>query len=76
VEQELYDVQDDVLTFDIDTTIDTLQAQVHQHKIPPKSPRVSPAVAFWMSKEKWIKLLPEAHEIWDQQDDHSKSTIY
>ncbi len=76
VETELYDAQEDVLTYDIDVSIDMLQAQVHQQKPPPKPPRVSPAGAFpRMSRGKWFKLSPEAQEIWDQLDDHSKSII-
>jgi len=37
---------------------------------------VSPAVAYpRISKEKWFKVSPEGHEIWDQLDDCSKSII-
>jgi len=41
VEPEFYDAQDEVLINDIDAPLGTLQAQVHQQKIPPKPPRVS-----------------------------------
>jgi len=76
VEADFYDAQEDMLTYDIDVSIDMLQAQVHQQKPPPKPPRFSPAGMFpRMSKEKWFKLSPEAHEIWDQLDDCSKSII-
>jgi len=65
VEMEFYDAQEDMFAYDIDVSIDILQAQVHQQKPPPKPPRTSPAVAFpRMSKEKWYKLSPGAHEIW------------
>jgi len=76
VETEFYDAQEDVFAYDIDASIDILQAQVHQQKPPPKLTRATPAVAFpRMSKEKWYKLSPEAREIWDQLDDRSKSII-
>jgi len=74
--QSFYDAQEDMLSYDIDVSIDTLQAHAHQQKPPPKPPRMSPGVAFpRMSKDKWFKLSPEACEIWDQLDDHSKSII-
>jgi len=49
---------------------------VHQQRIPSKPPQVSPVTTFpRMSKEKWFKLSPDAQEIWDQLDDHSKRDI-
>jgi len=76
VETEFYDSQEDMLSYDINVSIDMLQAQVHQQRIPPKPPQVSPAASFpRMSKEKWLKLSPDACEIWDQLDDHSNSVI-
>jgi len=39
VETEFYDAQEDMLTYDIDVSIDMLQAQVHQQKPPPKLTR-------------------------------------
>jgi len=38
VETESYDAQEDVLTYDIDVPVNTLQAQVHQQRIPSKPP--------------------------------------
>jgi len=76
VEADFYDAQEDMLTYDIDVSIDVLQAQVHHQKPPPKPPRSPPTGTFpRMSKEKWFKLSSEAREIWDQLDDHSKSII-
>jgi len=49
---ELYDAQN-MLTYDIDAPVDTLQSQMYQQKPPHKPPRVYPAVAFpRLSKEK------------------------
>jgi len=75
-EANFYDAQEDMLTYDIDASVDMLQAHVHQQKPPTRPSRFSPAGMFpRMSKEKWFKLSPEAREIWDQLDDHSKSII-
>ena len=35
VETEFYNAQEDMLTYDIDVSIDMLQAQVHQQKLLP-----------------------------------------
>jgi len=75
-EADFYDAQEDMLTYDIDASVDMLQVHVHQQKPPPRPSRFSPAAMFpRMSKEKWFKLSPKAHEIWDQLDDRSKSII-
>ena len=63
-------------TYDIDVSIGTLQAYAHQQRTQPKqSPATFGLSPSRMTRDKWMKLTPEARQIWDQLDDHSKAVI-
>jgi len=77
---EFYDAQEldtaSELTYNIDTSVDTLQAHAHQQRAQPKSSSVMLGLpTSRMTRDKWFKLTPEARQIWDQLDDHSKAVI-
>jgi len=79
-DSEFYDAQeiDTALepTYDIDVSVSTLQAYAHQQQARAKTGSgIFGATPSRMAREKWIRLSPEACQIWDQLDDHSKSVI-
>ena len=62
---EFYDAQEldtaSELTYDIDTSVDTLQAHAHQQRAQPKSSSVMLGLpTSRMTRDKWFKLTPEA----------------
>jgi hypothetical protein len=63
-------------SFDIDTSIDIIQAyksSFNNSTKPKSASHVKPKVL--MSREKWFSLNQSQKEIWDQLDDDAKSII-
>jgi len=63
-------------TYDIDVSNGMLQAYAHQQRTQHKQGSgIFGLPPSRMTRDKWMKLTPEAHQIWDQLDDHSKAVI-